>query len=212
VRALTDGTSPSYRQPSDTALCFCVIDRIASPHDTFFRESFTRSEVARDFLRCELPAALLAELDLATLTIGKDTYVASDLRTAYSDLVYRIAYRGEALNVYLLFEHKSWAEHWTALQLLRYFVQGTQRVDEPTVRTLLQQTSTGEPIMQTFIDRYIDQGQRLGEATVLLRQIERKFGPPSDSVRERVLAADSDALLEWLGRILDAESVDAVLH
>ena len=100
--------------------------------------------------------------------------------------------------------------------LLRYFVQGTQRVDEPTVRALLQQTSTGEPIMQIFIDRYIEQGinqgQRLGEATAVLRLIERKFGPPSDSVRERVLAADSDTLLEWLDRILVAESVDAVLH
>jgi hypothetical protein len=110
--------------------------------------------------------------------------------------------------------------------LLRYFVQGTQRVDEPTVRILLQQTSlqqtslqqtsTGEPIMQTFIDRYIEQGinqgQRLGEATAVLRLIERKFGPPSDSVRERVLAADSDTLLEWLDRILVAESVEAVLH
>ncbi|WP_295883688.1 Rpn family recombination-promoting nuclease/putative transposase [uncultured Thiohalocapsa sp.] len=323
------------------------MDSIASPHDTFFRESFTRPEVARDFLRCQLLAALLAQLDLTTLMISKDTYVASDLRTAYSDLVYRVGYRGEALNVYLLFEHKSWAEHWTALQLLRYiaaegeqyreqhpkarhlppvfplviyhgdrpwrapaafqdlvkplpdslapfvpsfgyrlvdlsgptdaeikgrvltrlvqlamrwvfdaqpverlrellalieqiedrdtavqvlesllryFVQGTQRVDEPTVRTLLQQTSTGEPIMQTFIDRYIeqginqgisqglDQGQRLGEATALLRLIERKFGPPSDSVRERVLAADSDTLLEWLDRILVAESLDALLH
>jgi predicted ATPase len=71
--------------------------------------------------------------------------------------------------------------------LLRYFVQSTQRVDEPTVRKLLQQTSlqqtsTGEAIMQTFIDRYIEQGinqgQRLGETTALLRQIERKFGPP----------------------------------
>jgi hypothetical protein len=96
--------------------------------------------------------------------------------------------------------------------LLRYFVQGTQRVDETTVRALLQQTSNGDPIMQTFIDRYIEQGQRLGEATALLRQIERKFGPPSESVRERVLAADSDTLLEWLDRILVAESVDAVMH
>lgn len=31
--------------------------------------------------------------------------------------------------------------------LLRYFVRGTQRVDEPTVRALLQQTFTGEPII-----------------------------------------------------------------
>ena len=66
--------------------------------------------------------------------------------------------------------------------------------------------------MQTFIDRYVEKGQRLGEATALLRQIERKFGPPSETVRERVLAADSDTLLEWLDRILVAESVDAVLH
>jgi hypothetical protein len=78
---------------------------------------------------------------------------------------------------------------------------GTQRVDESSVRTLLQQTFTGEPIMQTFIDRYIEQGinqgPRLGKATALLRQIERKFGPPSDSVRERVLAADSEPC--WRG-------------
>jgi hypothetical protein len=43
--------------------------------------------------------------------------------------------------------------------LLRYYVQGTGAVDEPEVRELLQQTSTGEPIMQTFIDRYIEQGR-----------------------------------------------------
>ena len=39
-----------------------------------------------------------------------------------------------------------------------------------------------------------------------------KFGPPSDTAHERVLAADSDMLLEWLDRILVAESEDAVLH
>jgi hypothetical protein len=79
--------------------------------------------------------------------------------------------------------------------------------------------------MQTFIvDHYIEQGinqrldqrQHLGEATALLRLIERQmdrsFGPPSDSVRERVLAADSDTLLERLDRILVAKSVEAVLH
>jgi hypothetical protein len=78
--------------------------------------------------------------------------------------------------------------------------------------------------MQTFIGHYIEQGinqgldqrQRLGEATALLRlierQMERSFGPPSDSVREGVRAADSDTLLERLARILVAKSVEAVLH
>ncbi len=100
--------------------------------------------------------------------------------------------------------------------LLRYYVQGTGRVDEPAVRTLLQQTSAGDPIMQTFIDRYIEQGReqglQQGEAAVLLRQIERKFGPPTPDIRERVLSADAERLLDWSERILTAETLESVLH
>ena len=74
--------------------------------------------------------------------------------------------------------------------------------------------------MQTFIDRYIAQGKQLGEqlgekrgeAKMLLRQIERKFGPPSETVRNRITQADSDTLLEWSERILEARSLDEVLH
>jgi hypothetical protein len=100
--------------------------------------------------------------------------------------------------------------------LLRYYVQGTGRLDEPEVRQLLQQTSTGDPIMQTFIDRYIEQGReqgrQQGEAALLLHLIERKFGTPSQAVRERVFGADAETLLNWSERILTAESVEAVLH
>ncbi len=53
--------------------------------------------------------------------------------------------------------------------------------------------------MQTFIDRYIEQGvqqgMQQGRADMLLRQIERRFGPPSDQVRERVTQADPNTLL-----------------
>lgn len=319
------------------------MDDIANPHDAFFRESFGRREIAQDFLRNQLPADLLAEVDLGTLEVSKDTYVATDLRSAYSDLVYRVRCRGGDLSVYLLFEHKSSPEHWTLLQLLRYiaaegeqhrrqhpearrlppvypmvlyhgerswraprcfhdlveplpgalapyvprftyalhdfsartdaeikgevltrlvllamrwifsdeaidrlrdllglieqvqdretaleilesllryYVQGTQRVDEGDLRALLQQTSTGDPIMQTFIDRYIEQGRQQGiqqgrhqgEAAVLLRLIERKFGPPMESVRQRVEDADTETLLRWSERILTADSLDAVLQ
>jgi hypothetical protein len=74
--------------------------------------------------------------------------------------------------------------------------------------------------MQTFIDRYIEQGrqqgidigQQQGEAKLLLRLIERRFGPPSDGVRQRILGADSESLLRWSDRILSAESLEAVLH
>ena len=100
--------------------------------------------------------------------------------------------------------------------LLRYYVQGTGRLDETQVRRLLEQTLSGEPLMETFIDRYIAQGKQLGEqrgeAKMLLRQIERKFGPPSETVRNRITQADSDTLLEWSERILEARSLDEVLH
>jgi len=104
--------------------------------------------------------------------------------------------------------------------LLRYYVQGTGRLDETQVRRLLEQTLSGEPLMETFIDRYIalgeqrgeQRGKQLGEAEMLLRQIERKFGAPSEMVRARVTQADSDRLLEWSERILEARTLDEVLH
>ena len=70
--------------------------------------------------------------------------------------------------------------------------------------------------MQTFIDRYIEQGieqgKRQGEAEVLLRQLERKFGPVSANLRQRIQEADAETLLDWSERILTADTPDAVFH
>jgi predicted transposase YdaD len=96
--------------------------RPGNPHDCFFRESFGRSEIARDFLRHHLPVGLLDDIDLATLAIGKDSFVSPELREAYSDLVYSVRCRDGELRVYLLFEHKSTPDAWIHLQLLRYIV------------------------------------------------------------------------------------------
>jgi hypothetical protein len=104
------------------------MESINNPHDSFFRESFGRREIAQDFLLHHLPDALRAELDLDSLEISRDSYVSHELRASYSDLVYRLRARAPAasdkdstaLFVYLLFEHKSHPEHWIALQLLRY--------------------------------------------------------------------------------------------
>ena len=114
------------------------MDDIATPHDTYFRESFSRREVASDFLRAQLPAGLLAEIDLDSLMIGKDSYVSRDLRASYSDLVYRVRQAGGELSIYLLFEHKSVPEYWTLLQLHRYIgAEGEQyRKQHPQARTL----------------------------------------------------------------------------
>ena len=52
-----------------------------------------------------------------------------------------------------------------------------------------------------------EEGWQGGEAALLLRQLERRFGPLGESTRARVLAADPEQLLMWGERILSAETL-----
>ena len=56
------------------------------------------------------------------------------------------------------------------------------------------------------------EGRQQGEALVLMRLIELKFGPPSEAVRAQINAADADTLLRWSERILTAQSLEEVLR
>ena len=56
------------------------------------------------------------------------------------------------------------------------------------------------------------EGRQEGEALVLLRQLELKFGPPSEAVRAQINAADAETLLRWSERILTAQTLDQVLR
>lgn len=65
----------------------------------------------------------------------------------------------------------------------------------------------------TSVERFgIEKGVQQGAAGLLLRLIERRFGPLDDSTRARVAEADSDQLLEWSERIFDAQTLSDVLH
>ncbi len=96
---------------------------IMNPHDSFFKEMFTKKEVARDHLLNFLPAEVLSHLDLGTLVTTKDTFVDPELKEHYSDLLYKVSRKDASeVFVYILFEHKSHPESMVALQLLRYMV------------------------------------------------------------------------------------------
>jgi predicted transposase/invertase (TIGR01784 family) len=84
------------------------MSELRNPHDLFFRETFSRLEVARDFIAHYLPANVIAVLDLNTLELQKDSFVDADLRENFSDLLYRVQLGdGSEANVYLLLEHTS---------------------------------------------------------------------------------------------------------
>lgn len=93
------------------------------PHDSFFRETFSRREVAEGFLRGYLPAEIVAGIDWGTLAIAKDSFIEKSLRKHFSDLLYSAHHQAQDIKIYLLVEHKSSPDAWVPLQLLRYLVR-----------------------------------------------------------------------------------------
>nr|WP_242479251.1 hypothetical protein [Lamprobacter modestohalophilus] len=68
-------------------------------------------------------------------------------------------------------------------------------------------------VEQAGIDKGIKQGVKLGEATLLLAQLDEKFGPETvDAYRERITAAEPEQLLQWSKRILSAETPETIFH
>lgn len=55
-----------------------------------------------------------------------------------------------------------------------------------------------------------EKGRVEGEATLLLRLLERRFGPLPTGMRQRIAAADAETLLVYGERVLDVKSLDEV--
>ena len=55
------------------------------------------------------------------------------------------------------------------------------------------------------------EGLLVGERTVLIRLLEKKFDPLTDYHRQRLQAADAKTLLVWSERLLTADTIDDVL-
>jgi predicted transposase/invertase (TIGR01784 family) len=103
-------------------------------HDLFFKEIFSYSEHAKDFLKTTLPLELAAEIDYSSIVSEKDAYVDSDLSAYFSDMVYSCRLKGEQIRLAFLFEHKSSPDYDLTFQLLRYLVkfwENTQKLKKP---------------------------------------------------------------------------------
>ena len=108
--------------------------------------------------------------------------------------------------------------------LLLYILSVYEDVDRPMlIRAIHQAKPEGEGNMLSLAAReWIAEGKvegkiegkiegvLEGQARTLLRLLEKRFGPVSEEVRARVGGADLDALDEWLDRVLDAPTLEAV--
>lgn len=96
---------------------------ISTPHDHFFRESFSRPEILRNYCENYLPVGIVSLLDLDSLNPDESTFIDEDLHKHQSDLLINARIKDQPLNIYLLFEHKSSPDPAIGLQLLRYQIR-----------------------------------------------------------------------------------------
>ncbi|ERK09704.1 Mobile element protein [Serratia fonticola AU-P3(3)] len=99
----------------------------SSPHDAVFKQFLTHPDTARDFLELHVPPALLQYCDLNTLKLESGSFIESDLRAYYSDVLYSLrTERGDGY-VYVLIEHQSSSDKHMAFRLIRYAIAAMQR-------------------------------------------------------------------------------------
>ncbi len=93
---------------------------------------------------------------------------------------------------------------------LRYVVQATQRFDDNDVREIIKETEIGEDIMQTFIDKYIDQGIQLGEKKLFLQVLETRFGELPDWAKQKVEIAELADIERWSMNLFSTDNLENI--
>jgi predicted transposase/invertase (TIGR01784 family) len=95
---------------------------VPNPHDRIFREIQANRENCIDFLRATLPARVSEKLDYDSLEPCSESYVDSELRQHFSDVVYACTYAGaQPIRIAILLEHKSSPSDYPHAQLLIYY-------------------------------------------------------------------------------------------
>jgi len=107
-------------------------------HDALFRRTFSDPLHAAALLREILPPALVAVIDWTTLTLVPGSFVDESLRDRHTDLLFSAEAAGQTILIYVVLEHKSFSDRFTALQVLGYTVRVLERYREqhPETTTL----------------------------------------------------------------------------
>lgn len=102
---------------------------LQNPHDKFFKELFTRIDLARDFFANYLPEAVVSAVALETLSLQSGSFIDENLQEQFADLLYQVDCVANTATayLYLLLEHKSYPDPQAPFQMLRYLVRIWER-------------------------------------------------------------------------------------
>ncbi len=95
---------------------------IENIHDGFFTSVMSEVHNAKIFLKVALPAQVFNRLDFAEIAFDPTSYISEEYKRSFSDLVVKCRTKAEGLpvDIYILFEHKSYQDEGVLLQLLGY--------------------------------------------------------------------------------------------
>lgn len=94
-----------------------------SAHDRFAATLLRMPHLMLRLLRLLLPPEVLAVMRPGGLRLCSELLIDDQLRKKHADALYRIPLRGgRQIYLYVMFEHKSWQDPLTALQLLTYMI------------------------------------------------------------------------------------------
>jgi predicted transposase/invertase (TIGR01784 family) len=103
---------------------FVFMPDIENIHDGFFTSVMSETPNARTFLKVALPAQVLNRLDFAEIAFDPTSYISEEYKRSFSDLVVKCRTKAPLaelpVDVYILFEHKSYQDEGVLLQLLGY--------------------------------------------------------------------------------------------
>ncbi|MFO0277537.1 MAG: Rpn family recombination-promoting nuclease/putative transposase [Planctomycetota bacterium] len=109
---------------------------VVRTHDALFRFVFEQPEQMAELLQSQLPPALVAAIDWATLRRLDGTFVDKALQGRVTDLLFEAQLHGAPLLLHVVVDHKSRADWATALQMARYTLRIHDRwlADHPDAR------------------------------------------------------------------------------
>lgn len=97
--------------------------KLQNPHDKFFKETFGKVEIARDFLNNYLPQNIVSIVDMNTLEPQKDSFIDKELKEIFADMLFKVNIEDEEGYIYFLFEHKSYTSKNISFQLLKHMIE-----------------------------------------------------------------------------------------
>jgi predicted transposase/invertase (TIGR01784 family) len=177
---------------------------IPNVHDKFFKDSFSRLEVAQSFIEELFPQELKEKLNLKDLKRISESFIDDELEEYFSDIIYQTNLSDQETLVTLLFEHKSYTVPFPHIQLLQYILNIWK-----------QEIKDGKKVLSLVIPIVIHHGNTTWEYKSMnsyfvdLPQVLHKFIPDFDyllfslnDIQDDRLASIKNVILSFSAMLL----------